>query len=91
MTATAQTPNADIAARFIAASPGRNDPMDVIDAARMALVDTIGVAIGACGLLCRACRLHRLAVLSLLIFPTSRPLGTSGTSTSSTCSLHVNR
>ena len=50
MTATAQTPNADIAARFIAASPGRNDPMDVIDAARMALVDTIGVAIGACGL-----------------------------------------
>ena len=29
------------------------------------------LAIGACGLLCRACRLHRLAVLSLLIFTTS--------------------
>ncbi|MEX2615542.1 MAG: MmgE/PrpD family protein [Alphaproteobacteria bacterium] len=50
MTTAAQIPNADIAARFIAASPGRNDPPDVIEAARMALVDTISVAIGACGL-----------------------------------------
>jgi 2-methylcitrate dehydratase PrpD len=50
MTTASQTPNADIAARFIAAAPGRNDPFDVVDAARMALVDSLGVAIGACGL-----------------------------------------
>jgi len=50
MTTTPQVPNADTAARFIAAAPGRNDPFDVVDAARMALVDSLGVAIGACGL-----------------------------------------
>jgi 2-methylcitrate dehydratase PrpD len=50
MTTAVQIPNADTAARFIAAAPGRNDPLEVIDAARMALVDTLGVAIGACGL-----------------------------------------
>jgi 2-methylcitrate dehydratase PrpD len=43
----AQTPNADAAAHFIATAPGRNYPADVVEAARMALVDTIGVALGA--------------------------------------------
>jgi len=50
MTPETQTPNADTAARFIAAAGGRNDPFDAVDAARMALVDTLGVAIGACAL-----------------------------------------
>lgn len=42
-----QTPNADAAAHFVATAPGRNYPADVVEAARMALVDTIGVALGA--------------------------------------------
>ncbi len=45
--ATQNTPNGDAAASFIAGAPGRNDPIEAVDAARMALVDTIGVALGA--------------------------------------------
>lgn len=44
---TIQTPNADAAAQFIGTAQGRNYSTDVIEAARMALVDTIGVALGA--------------------------------------------
>ncbi len=46
---TTQTPNADAAAQFIGTAQGRNYPTDVVEAARMALVDTIGVALGAHG------------------------------------------
>ena len=46
MTVTA-TPNADAAAQFIATAPGRNYPADAVEAARMALVDAVGVALGA--------------------------------------------
>jgi 2-methylcitrate dehydratase PrpD len=46
---TTQTPNADAAAQFIGTAQGRNYPADVVEAARMALVDTIGVALGAHG------------------------------------------
>lgn len=45
--ATQNTPNGDAAAGFIASAPGRNDPIEAVDAARMVLVDTIGVALGA--------------------------------------------
>ena len=41
------TPNADAAAKFIGTAPGRNYQVDVVEAARMALVDAIGVALGA--------------------------------------------
>ncbi len=41
------TPNADAAAGFIASASGRNDPIEAVDAARMVLVDTIGVMLGA--------------------------------------------
>ncbi len=44
---TIQTPNADAAAQFISTAQGRNYPAEVVEAARMALVDTIGVALGA--------------------------------------------
>jgi len=40
-------PNAAAAGRFIAAAKGHNYPASVLDAARMTLVDTIGVGIGA--------------------------------------------
>ena len=43
----ANAANADAAARFIASAPGRNDPTEAVDAARMVLVDTLGVALGA--------------------------------------------
>ena len=45
--ATANFANAAAAARFIASAPGRNDPTEAVDAARMVLVDTLGVALGA--------------------------------------------
>ena len=48
MTTTA-TPNSDAAAQFIGTAPGRNYQANVIEAARMALVDAIGVALGAHG------------------------------------------
>lgn len=48
MTTTA-TPNADAAAQFIGTAAGRNYQADVIEAARMALVDAVGVALGAHG------------------------------------------
>lgn len=48
MTATA-TPNADAAAHFIGTASGRNYRADVVEAARMALVDAVGVALGAHG------------------------------------------
>ncbi len=44
-----QTPNADAAAHFIGTAPGRNYQADTIEAARMALVDAVGVALGAHG------------------------------------------
>ena len=47
MTAASQTPNADRTGAFIATARGRNFPTEVIDAARMCLVDTVGVGIGA--------------------------------------------
>lgn len=47
MSATGQTPNSDAASGFIAAARQQNFPADVLDAARMCLVDSIGVAIGA--------------------------------------------
>lgn len=47
MTTASQTPNADRTGAFIATARGRNFPTEVIDAARMCLVDTIGVGIGA--------------------------------------------
>lgn len=46
---TVQSPNADAAAQFIATAAGRNYPAEVVDAARMALVDAVGVALGAHG------------------------------------------
>lgn len=48
MTTTA-TPNADAAAQFIGTAAGRNYQADVVEAARMALVDAVGVALGAHG------------------------------------------
>ena len=48
MTTTA-TPNADAAAQFIGTAAGRNYQADVVEAARMALVDAVGVALGAQG------------------------------------------
>jgi 2-methylcitrate dehydratase PrpD len=47
MSATQQTPNAAAAGRFIAAATQQNFPAEVVDAARMCLVDTVGVALGA--------------------------------------------
>ena len=47
MTATEQTANAVAAGKFIASAKGQNFPADVVDAARMCLVDTVGVGIGA--------------------------------------------
>lgn len=41
------TPIGDAAARFIAATPGRNHAPEVLDAAKMCLVDWFGVALGA--------------------------------------------
>ncbi|MDP6389834.1 MAG: MmgE/PrpD family protein [Alphaproteobacteria bacterium] len=46
MTAT-ETSNAIEAARFVGAAKGRNYPGEIVDAARMCLVDWAGVAIGA--------------------------------------------
>lgn len=42
-----ETPNADRAGRFIATATTQNFPSEVVDAARMCLVDTVGVGIGA--------------------------------------------
>jgi 2-methylcitrate dehydratase PrpD len=47
MSATQQTPNAEAAGRFIATATQQNFPAEVVDAARMCLVDTVGVALGA--------------------------------------------
>ncbi|MCG8546110.1 MAG: MmgE/PrpD family protein [Alphaproteobacteria bacterium] len=47
MTATEPTANAVAAGKFIAAAKGQNFPAEVVDAARMCLVDTVGVGIGA--------------------------------------------
>lgn len=47
MTTDMHPPNAAAAGRFIAAAKGHNYPAEVIDAARMTLVDTIAVGIGA--------------------------------------------
>lgn len=47
MSATQQTPNAEAAGRFIASAKRQNFPAEVVDAARMCLVDTVGVALGA--------------------------------------------
>ena len=46
---TTATPNADAAAHFIGSAPGRNYQADAVEAARMALVDAVGVALGAHG------------------------------------------
>ena len=47
MSAIQQTPNAEAAGRFIASAKRQNFPAEVVDAARMCLVDTVGVALGA--------------------------------------------
>ena len=44
---TAQEPNGTVTARFIAATPTRTHAPEVMDAARMCLVDWCGVALGA--------------------------------------------
>ena len=46
---TATHTNADAIGQFVTTIGGRNFPLEVLDAARMALVDSIGVAIGAQG------------------------------------------
>jgi 2-methylcitrate dehydratase PrpD len=46
---TATHTNADAIGHFVTTIGGRNFPLEVLDAARMALVDSIGVAIGAQG------------------------------------------
>ncbi|MBT5664905.1 MAG: MmgE/PrpD family protein, partial [Rhodospirillaceae bacterium] len=48
-THTSTTTNADAIGRFVTTIGGRNFPLEVLDAARMALVDSIGVAIGGHG------------------------------------------
>ena len=48
-TSTQATTNAAIAGRYISTAKGQNYPKEVVDAARMCLVDTIGVAVGAQG------------------------------------------
>lgn len=42
-----QTPNAEAVGRFIASAKQQNFPAEIVDAARMCLVDTVGVALGA--------------------------------------------
>ena len=41
------TPIGDAAVRFIATTPGRSHAPEVLDAAKMCLVDWFGVALGA--------------------------------------------
>lgn len=47
MSDTQQTPNAEAVSRFIASAKQQNFPAEIVDAARMCLVDTVGVALGA--------------------------------------------
>jgi len=47
MTTAHETPNAEAVSRFIASAKQQNFPAEILDAARMCLVDTVGVALGA--------------------------------------------
>lgn len=47
MSTAQQTPNAEAVGRFVASAKAQNYPAEILDAARMCLVDTVGVAIGA--------------------------------------------
>ncbi len=47
MTTAHETPNAEAVGRFIASAKRQNYPAEILDAARMCLVDTVGVAVGA--------------------------------------------